>query len=117
VVPIGNQATLANIHFYYRLKYFKEVILNRTLDEAGFALMTFLLQNKNVEIINYVSRDSAYLTSLFHIAKSEDVNKKRDLVAYLQNFCNQVKEIPPQMKTGIFKYILHIFYKFLLIII
>ncbi|KAL6746889.1 component of IIS longevity pathway SMK-1-domain-containing protein [Haematococcus lacustris] len=100
VVPIQDPAILAKIHQTYRIQYIKDVILPRALDDATYATLSSLVVFNNMEVVTSLAQDPHFLAKLFTALQAADPLQSdwADLVAFLQEFCNLARHVPPTTK-------------------
>jgi protein phosphatase-4 regulatory subunit 3 len=67
VVPIKDPAILTKVHETYRLQYLKDVVLARIIDDATFSMLNSFIFFHQVDVVNHLQADEAYLTALFAI--------------------------------------------------
>eukprot|EP01135_Chromosphaera_perkinsii_P002727 Nk52_evm95s226 gene=Nk52_evmTU95s226 len=105
VVPVKNPEILAKIHQTYRVQYIKDVILPRILDDATFSSLNSFVFFNNVEIVNHLQSDTEFLKELF--SKLNDftlpLSQRRDLVLFLQEFCNLAKSLHMNNRNEFYK--------------
>uniref|UniRef100_T1IP34 Serine/threonine-protein phosphatase 4 regulatory subunit 3-like central domain-containing protein n=1 Tax=Strigamia maritima TaxID=126957 RepID=T1IP34_STRMM len=90
VIPIANPDLLSKIHQTYRVQYIHDVILPIfSMDKTKKCAMSAFIFFNKVEVVNMVKKDE-FLTPLFVQLKdkSTEVNKRRDLLLFLQELCN-----------------------------
>ncbi|WWC85689.1 uncharacterized protein L201_000555 [Kwoniella dendrophila CBS 6074] len=97
VVEIKDENIRNKIHQTYRLLYLKDVVLARVLDDPTFNILNGFVFFNQVDIINYIQQNDAFLQQLFsgfheppstsEITKNEGGDpvdeKKRDVVMFL----------------------------------
>lgn len=123
VVPIRDPQTKLKIHQTYRLQYLKDVILPRTLDDAGFAVINSVIYFHQVDIVQYLNQNESFWRELFDgvftepastsastpsnsansNGKSNHHEKQHDAVAFLQSYCQMIKQLQPGMRMSAFK--------------
>ncbi|GFH11066.1 SMK-1 domain-containing protein [Haematococcus lacustris] len=93
-------AILAKIHQTYRIQYIKDVILPRALDDATYATLSSLVVFNNMEVVTSLAQDPHFLAKLFTALQAADPLQSdwADLVAFLQEFCNLARHVPPTTK-------------------
>lgn len=65
VVPIRSGPIKNKIHQTYRLQYLKDVILARILDDATFGMINSFIFYHQVDIVNHLQHNQAFLHELF----------------------------------------------------
>ncbi|KAG0581095.1 hypothetical protein KC19_4G224600 [Ceratodon purpureus] len=103
-VPIRDPAILSKIHLTYRIGYIKDVILPRVLDDATFSTINSIMLFNNVSVVTALQNDSAFLSELFSRLRSPETpeRNRRDLVSFIQEFCNLSKHLQPVVRSQLF---------------
>ncbi|KAG0578678.1 hypothetical protein KC19_4G041700 [Ceratodon purpureus] len=103
-VPIRDPAILSKIHQTYRIGYIKDVILPRVLDDQTFATMNSIMLFNNVSVVSSLQNDSVFLSELFSRLRSPETpeGNRRDLVFFIQEFCNLSKHLQPGVRNQLF---------------
>jgi protein phosphatase-4 regulatory subunit 3 len=103
-VPIRDPVILSKIHQTYRIGYIKDVILPRVLDDPTFATINSIMLFNNVSVVTALQNDSAFLSELFAKLRSPDTpeRSRRDLVLFVQEFCNLSKHLQPAVRSQLF---------------
>nr|XP_019048585.1 hypothetical protein I302_02357 [Kwoniella bestiolae CBS 10118]OCF27515.1 hypothetical protein I302_02357 [Kwoniella bestiolae CBS 10118] len=98
VVEIKDENIRNKIHQTYRLLYLKDVVLARVLDDPTFNILNGFVFFNQVDIINYIQQNDAFLNQLFSgfhdspstsspsssLSKAEPLDeRKRDVVIFL----------------------------------
>lgn len=111
VVPIEDEPTRRKIHQTYRLQYLKDVVLARILDDPTFSVLNSLIFFNQVDIVQHLQGNGAFLKDLFGIftsTKVEDQKKKKEAVLFIQQCCAIAKNIqPPARQTLYNNFIAH----------
>nr|XP_024370707.1 serine/threonine-protein phosphatase 4 regulatory subunit 3-like isoform X2 [Physcomitrium patens] len=104
VVPIRDPVILSKIHQTYRIGYIKDVILPRGLDDPTFATLNSIILFNNVSVVTALHNDSAFLSELFSKLRSPEISERqrRDLVFFIQEFCNLSKHLQPLVRSQLF---------------
>ncbi|CAK7274235.1 Platinum sensitivity protein [Sporothrix epigloea] len=104
VVSIANEAIQRKIHQTYRLQYLKDVVLARILDDPTFSVLNSLIFFNQVDIIQYVQNNSAFLTELFGIFTdaSQKMTRKKQGVFFIHHCCLVIKSLQPAMRGTFF---------------
>jgi protein phosphatase-4 regulatory subunit 3 len=104
-VPIRDPVILSKIHQTYRIGYIKDVILPRVLDDPTFATINSIMLFNNVQVVTALQNDSAFLTELFTRLRSPETpeRNRRDLVLFVQEFCNLSKHLQPAVRSQLFR--------------
>nr|XP_024382924.1 serine/threonine-protein phosphatase 4 regulatory subunit 3-like isoform X3 [Physcomitrium patens] len=103
-VPIRDPVILSKIHQTYRIGYIKDVILFRVLDDPTFASLNSIILFNNVSVVTALQSDSAFLSELFSRLRSLETSegRRRDLVNFVQEFCNLSKHLQPLVRNQLF---------------
>ncbi|KAG0630025.1 hypothetical protein M758_1G148600 [Ceratodon purpureus] len=103
-VPIRDPAIVSKIHQTYRIGYIKDIILPRVLDDQTFATINSIMLFNNVSVVSSLQNDSAFLSELFSRLRSPETsgNNRRDLVFFVQEFCNLSKHLQPGVRGQLF---------------
>ncbi|ORY90176.1 component of IIS longevity pathway SMK-1-domain-containing protein [Leucosporidium creatinivorum] len=72
VVPIRSPTLLAKIHQTHRLHYLKDVVLARILEDSTFSMLNSAIYFNEVDIVNEVAGDEAFLKELFGVFDEEE---------------------------------------------
>lgn len=110
VVPIEDEQTRRKIHQTYRLQYLKDVVLARILDDPTFSVLNSLIFFNQVDIVQHLQANSAFLNELFGIFTSSvpDQRRKKEAVLFIQQCCAIAKNIqPPARQTLYNNFIAH----------
>ncbi|XP_076042517.1 serine/threonine-protein phosphatase 4 regulatory subunit 3 flfl isoform X2 [Oratosquilla oratoria] len=108
VIPIENSELLSKIHQTYRVQYIQDVVLPTPAvfeENMLSTLSSFIFFNK-VEIVSLIQEDERFLSELFHqLSGDEEVplEKRRDLVLFLKEFCTFSQTLQPQSRDAFFK--------------
>ncbi|KAG5927673.1 hypothetical protein E4U42_001955 [Claviceps africana] len=95
VIPIDDEQTRHKIHQTYRLQYLKDVVLARIIDDPTFSVLNSLIFFNQVDIIQHLQSNQAFLSKLFGVFKGsspEDI-KKEEAVLFIQQCCAVAKGI------------------------
>ncbi|XP_037794210.1 serine/threonine-protein phosphatase 4 regulatory subunit 3A-like [Penaeus monodon] len=104
---MGNEL-LSKIHQTYRVQYIQDVVLPTPAvfeENMLSTLSSFIFFNK-VEIVSLIQEDERFLSELFHqLSSDEDVpmEKRRDLVLFLKEFCTFSQTLQPTSREAFFK--------------
>uniref|UniRef100_A0A6A7FV95 Serine/threonine-protein phosphatase 4 regulatory subunit 3B-like n=2 Tax=Hirondellea gigas TaxID=1518452 RepID=A0A6A7FV95_9CRUS len=107
VIPIDNIELVNKIHQTFRVQYIQDVALpNQAVYEENIpsTLSSFIFFNK-VEIVSMIQGDERFLGELFMQLGSEDVSvdKRRDLVLFLKEFCTFSQTLQPPNRESFYK--------------
>lgn len=104
VVPIEDELTRRKIHQTYRLQYLKDVVLARILDDPTFSVLNSLIFFNQVEIVQHLQGNAAFLAELFGIFNwpHADTKKKKEAVLFIQQCCAIAKNIQPPARQSLY---------------
>ncbi|KAK8373976.1 hypothetical protein O3P69_019806, partial [Scylla paramamosain] len=109
VIPIENSELLSKIHQTYRVQYIQDVVLPTPAvfeENMLSTLSSFIFFNK-VEIVSLIQEDERFLSELFHQLSGTDddipVERRRDLVLFLKEFCTFSQTLQPTSREAFFK--------------
>jgi protein phosphatase-4 regulatory subunit 3 len=104
VVKIADRQVRQKIHYTYRLQYLKDVVLARILDDPTFSVLNSLIFFNQVEIVQHVQSNPAFLEELFKIFTTNDVDprRKKDAVQFIQQCCTIAKGLQAQVRQQLF---------------
>ena len=82
----------------------------RTLDDATYSTLSSLALFNNVEIVNALARDHAFLRQLFLSLEAANSNTPEwaDLIAFLQEFCNLARHMQQISRQHLFQRMIHL---------
>ncbi|KAM0432802.1 hypothetical protein ACHAPT_004504 [Fusarium lateritium] len=110
VVRIEDEQTRRKIHQTYRLQYLKDVVLARILDDPTFSVLNSLIFFNQVDIVQHLQANTAFLNELFGIfsPSNSDQKRKKEAVLFIQQCCAIAKNIqPPARQTLYNNFIAH----------
>jgi protein phosphatase-4 regulatory subunit 3 len=110
VVRIEDEQTRRKIHQTYRLQYLKDVVLARILDDPTFSVLNSLIFFNQVDIVQHLQANAAFLNELFGIfsTANNDQKRKKEAVLFIQQCCAIAKNIqPPARQTLYNNFIAH----------
>lgn len=104
VVPFEDELVRQKIRQTYRLQYLKDVVLARIIDDPTYTVLGSLIFFNQVEIMQHVRDNSAFLNELFGIFKlsDEEGRRKKDAVLFIQECCAVAKNIQPQARQALY---------------
>ena len=104
VVPIEDEQTRRKIHQTYRLQYLKDVVLARILDDPTFSVLNSLIFFNQVDIVQHLQSNGAFLNELFGIFSTPfaDQKKRKDAVLFIQQCCAIAKNIQPPARQSLY---------------
>ncbi|KAM0563327.1 hypothetical protein ACHAPJ_001045 [Fusarium lateritium] len=110
VVPIEDEQIRRKIHQTYRLQYLKDVVLARILDDPTFSVLNSLIFFNQVDIVQHLQANAAFLSELFGIfnPQNNEQKRKKEAVLFIQQCCAIAKNIqPPARQTLYNNFIAH----------
>ncbi|KAI1804155.1 DUF625-domain-containing protein [Daldinia bambusicola] len=104
VVRIEDTQILKKIHQTYRLQYLKDVVLARILDDNTFSVLNSLIFFNQVDIVQHLQSNSAFLAELFYIFKSAEAEprRKKEAVLFIQQCCAIAKNLQPPARQTLY---------------
>lgn len=104
VIKIADPAITSKIHATWRLTYLKDVVLARMLDDPTFGILNSLIFFNQVDIITYLQETPEYLTELFALIESPDieVGRKKDAVGFIQSCCTIAKSLQLNARSTLY---------------
>ncbi|KAI1877312.1 hypothetical protein JX265_003320, partial [Neoarthrinium moseri] len=110
VVRIEDAQILRKVHQTYRLQYLKDVVLARILDDNTFSVLNSLIFFNQVDIVQHLQANAAFLIELFDVFKypGQDPKRKKEAVLFIQQCCTIAKNLqPPARQTLYNNFIVH----------
>ncbi|XXG46860.1 hypothetical protein AAC387_Pa02g1596 [Persea americana] len=88
-IPIKDPAILSKIYQTYRVRYIKDVILPRVLDDPTIANLNTIIHANNTTVVFLLKHDGTFIQQLFARISSPTtpIELKRNLTLFLQEFC------------------------------
>ncbi|KAH9909051.1 DUF625-domain-containing protein [Xylariomycetidae sp. FL2044] len=104
VVRIEDPQILKKIHQTYRLQYLKDVVLARILDDNTFSVLNSLIFFNQVDIVQHLQANTAFLKELFNIFKpgQQDARRKKEAVLFIQQCCAIAKNLQPPARQTLY---------------
>lgn len=104
VVRIEDEEVRKKIHTVYRLQYLKDVVLARILDDPTFSILNGLIFYQQVDIVQHIQSNPAFLKELFGIFSSQETNqeRKKEAVLFIQQCCAVTKNLQPQGRAALY---------------
>lgn len=104
VVPFEDEQVRQKIRQTYRLQYLKDVVLARIIDDPTYTVLGSLIFFNQVEIMQHVRDNSAFLNELFGIFKApgQEAKRKKDAVLFIQECCAVAKNIQPPARQALY---------------
>ncbi|EFR04344.1 hypothetical protein MGYG_07353 [Nannizzia gypsea CBS 118893] len=106
VVPIKDPIILRKIRHTWRLQYLKDVVLARILDDPTFSVLNSLIFFNQVDIVQHLQSNAAFLCELFSLFAPEsapaDANKREDAVQFLHQCMGIAKNLQAQSRGNLF---------------
>ncbi|KAF2191488.1 DUF625-domain-containing protein [Zopfia rhizophila CBS 207.26] len=105
VVKIEDQHIRKKIHYTYRLQYLKDVVLARILDDPTFSVLNSLIFFHQVDIVQHLQGNGAFLKELFGIFSAEEQNaqRKKDAVLFIQQCCAIAKSLQANARAQLYQ--------------
>ncbi|KAF2235807.1 DUF625-domain-containing protein [Viridothelium virens] len=105
VVPIDDPEIKKKIHYTYRLQYLKDVVLARILDDPTFSVLNSLIFFHQVDIVQHLQSNQAFLSELFGVFGEEvtDQQRKKDAVHFIQQCCAVAKNLQAQARASLYQ--------------
>jgi protein phosphatase 4 regulatory subunit 3 len=103
VVEIKDQLIRRKIRQTWRLQYLKDVVLARILDDPTFGVLNSLIFFNQVDIVQHLQSNTAFLKELFAIFNTEnvDIKKKEQAVHFLQQCAAIAKTLQMQSRANL----------------
>ena len=104
VVRIEDEVIRKKVHYTYRLQYLKDVVLARILDDPTFSILNSLIFYYQVDIVQHVQTNAAFLKELFGIFSPQELDQKRkkDAVLFIQQCCAIAKNLQPAARQQLY---------------
>lgn len=104
VVPIKDPVIRKKIRCTWRLQYLKDVVLARILDDPTFSVLNSLIFFNQVEIVNHIQSNAAFLKELFSVfdPRNPDMKRKEDAVQFLHQCAVIAKNLQPQGRANLY---------------
>lgn len=95
VVRINDDLVRKKIHATYRLQYLKDVVLARILDDPTFSVLNSLIFFNQVDIVQHLQSNPAFLKELFGLfaTQQQDQERKKEAVLFIQQCCAIAKNL------------------------
>jgi protein phosphatase 4 regulatory subunit 3 len=105
VVKIEDLSIRKKIHYTYRLQYLKDVVLARILDDPTFSLLNSLIFFHQVDVVQHLQANGAFLKELFGIfgAKDQGLERKKDAVLFIQQCCAIAKSLQANGRAALYQ--------------
>ncbi|EFE35130.1 uncharacterized protein ARB_06086 [Trichophyton benhamiae CBS 112371] len=106
VVPIKDPIILRKIRHTWRLQYLKDVVLARILDDPTFSVLNSLIFFNQVDIVQHLQTNTAFLCELFSLFAPEsppaEARKREDAVQFLHQCMSIAKNLQAQSRGNLF---------------
>lgn len=99
VIEIKDSATLQKIHYTFRLQYLKDVVLARLMEEPVFSVLNSLMFFNQVDIVQSLCANNEFIKDLFAVFLTDDDERKRNAVVFIQQFCQISKTLQAPART------------------
>lgn len=107
VIPFSNQKLVDKIHQTYRVQYLQSSVLPSPsiLEENAYASLTNILFFNKVEIVSLIQENEEFQRDLFKqiISNETGLERKRELVLFLREYCIFSQTITPKQRESFFK--------------
>lgn len=104
VVKIEDETIKSKIFYTYRLQYLKDVVLARILDDPTFSVLNSLIFFHQVDIVQWVQGNAAFLKELFGIFGSQaNPRRKKDAVLFIQQCCAVAKSLQANGRAQLYQ--------------
>jgi protein phosphatase-4 regulatory subunit 3 len=105
VVKIEEEQIRKRIHYTYRLQYLKDVVLARILDDPTFSVLNSLIFFHQVDIVQHLQANGAFLKELFGIfhAKDQSLQRRKDAVLFIQQCCAIAKSLQANGRAQLYQ--------------
>jgi protein phosphatase-4 regulatory subunit 3 len=105
VVKIEDELIKKKIHYTYRLQYLKDVVLARILDDPTFSVLNSLIFFHQVDIVQHLQGNGAFLKELFAIfgPAEQDNERRKDAVLFIQQCCAVAKSLQPNARAQLYQ--------------
>ena len=103
VVEIKDQNIKRKIRQTWRLQYLKDVVLARILDDPTFGVLNSLIFFNQVDIVQHLQGNIAFLKELFSIFSNDntDIERKEQAVHFLQQCAAIAKTLQMQSRANL----------------
>ncbi|KIW73880.1 hypothetical protein PV04_01962 [Phialophora macrospora] len=103
VVEIKDQNIKQKIRQTWRLQYLKDVVLARILDDPTFGVLNSLIFFNQVDIVQHLQGNTAFLKELFAIFNQDntDIKRKEQAVHFLQQCAAIAKTLQMQSRANL----------------
>ncbi|EEA29002.1 Platinum sensitivity protein [Talaromyces marneffei ATCC 18224] len=104
VVPMKDPVIQKKIRQTWRLQYLKDVVLARILDDPTFSVLNSLIFFNQVDIINHIQTNAAFLKELFAIfdPRNTDQRRKDDAVCFIHQCASIAKNLQAPARATLF---------------
>ncbi|KAG0005619.1 Platinum sensitivity protein [Modicella reniformis] len=106
IIPINNVDIEQKIHQAYRLHFLRDTVLARVVDESLSSILGSLIFFLNMDIVTHISSQAEdFLRQLLGILEneSEALERKRDVVLFVQQFCAMGKTTQLVIRLGLYR--------------
>ncbi|KAF2084093.1 DUF625-domain-containing protein [Saccharata proteae CBS 121410] len=109
VVKIEDPGVKRKIHFTYRLQYLRDVVLARILDDPTFSVLNSLIFFHQVDIVQHIQANGAFLKELFGLIGSPEAqdHQKKDAVLFIQQCCAIAKNLQANARAQLYQNFIH----------
>lgn len=107
VIPFSNQRLVDKIHQTYRVQYLQSSVLPAPsiLEDNAYTSLSNILFFNKVEIVSMIQENEEFLQNLFNqiISNETGIERKRELVLFLREYCIFSQTIQVGQREGFFK--------------
>ncbi|KAH0565012.1 hypothetical protein GP486_001597 [Trichoglossum hirsutum] len=104
VVRIEDPNVRKKIHHTYRLQYLKDVVLARILDDPTFSVLNSLIFFNQVDIVQHLQANAAFLKDLFGVFGPQELDqqRKKNAVHFIQQCCAIAKNLQAPARAQLY---------------
>lgn len=105
-MQIQDETIRKKIHHTYRLQYLKDVVLARILDDPTFSVLNSLIFFNQVDIVQHLQGNIAFIEELFQVfgPREQNQRRKKDGVFFIQQCCAVAKNIQVQSRSTLYNH-------------
>ncbi len=81
------------VHANFRLSYLRDVAIGRFVEEYTLKNISIIIQNNNLELIQFFTFNKQYIQQLFFRIESQLLEKKSEGIAFLLELTEITKEL------------------------
>ncbi|GBG33681.1 Serine/threonine-protein phosphatase 4 regulatory subunit 3 [Hondaea fermentalgiana] len=105
VVPIEDPETLRKIHQSFRIRFLRDAVMPRTMDEGTASIINDMDANNGMQIANALHSDPHYLHNIFALMRADDTppETRNDAVGCLQELCSLAKKMQVPSRNAFYR--------------